>query len=109
LVQHQTGQQLGSPTPSPNSPHLYFNRLLWSDGAGDWDGLYRVDCLSGDVERLLGRSKPGGDWLSEIVGISGDGRRLIVVNQTNTGYHLSSLDIGKRTFSPLATLPAVFA
>src|SRR5512140_1585453 len=46
LVPHEEGHDVNDPTPSPTTPYVYFNRIIWKDWDGDrggnWDGMFRV-------------------------------------------------------------------
>ncbi|MFT3776204.1 MAG: hypothetical protein QM820_63480 [Minicystis sp.] len=87
LVPHEEGHDVDDPTPSPTTPHVYFNRMVWKDWegtrGGDWDGLFRVDCASRAVECLLSPAM-GSTRISRILGISGDGNRLHVIGASTT-------------------------
>ena len=120
LVPHEEGQDIEDPTPSPTTPHVYFNRLLWKDWDGDrggnWDGLYRVDCGSRAVECLLSPAMSPSTRISGILGISGDGTRLHVVgSSTKSGadrctvhYGVAELDLATLEMRPLTALRATF-
>jgi hypothetical protein len=120
LVPHEEGHDVNDPTPSPTTPYLYFNRIVWSDWDGDrggnWGGLFRVDCESRVVECLLSRTMSAGTDISGILGISGDGARLYVVgSSTESGtqrctvhYGVAELDLGTLEMRPLTALRATF-
>jgi hypothetical protein len=117
LVPHEEGHDIESLAPSPTTPHVYFNRFLHRDCDGSWggnpDGLYRVDCQSGTVECLL---SPSTNFISKILGISGDGASLYVVGSSSTpgtdsrriDYGVSELDLATLEMRPLTALRATF-
>lgn len=117
LVPHEEGHDIQDPTPSPTTPHVYFNRFLFRDfdgsRGGNWGGLYRVDCESGAVECLLSRSA---DFISKILGISGDGASLYVVGGAGAPeadgcrfhYGVAELDLETLEMRPLTALRAMF-
>jgi hypothetical protein len=117
LVPHEEGHDIQDPTPSPTTPQVYFNRFLYRDRegnwGGNWDGLYRVDCESRAVERLLSRSE---NFISNILGISGDGASLYVVGSAAASeadacriqYGVAELDLATLEMRPLTALRATF-
>ena len=117
LAPHEEAHDIESLTPSPTTPHVYFNRFIWKDWDGDWgrnpDGLYRVHCESGAVECLLSRSE---GFVSKILGISGDGASLYVVGSSTTpgtdgcriDYGVAELDLATLEMRPLTALQAMF-
>lgn len=126
LVPHEEGHDIESLTPSPTTPHVYFNRMIWRDWDGDWggtfDGLYRVDCESGAVECLASPSKNASALPSTILGISGDGASLYVVGgaagpveeveadtrRIQIHYGVAELDLATLEMRPLTALRAMF-
>jgi hypothetical protein len=118
LVPHEEGQDIEDPTPSPATPHVYFNRLHWKDWdgdrGGDWDGLYRVDCESRAIECVLSPAMNPTLRISGVLGISGDGARLYVVGSSpksganRVTFHDSvmELDLATLVMRPLAALRA---
>ena len=120
LVPHEEGYDINEPTPSPTTPHVYFNRLVWMDWDGEWganwDGLFRVDCESRAVECLLSPTASPSTRISRVLGISGDGTRLHVVgSSTKSGakgctvhYGVAALDLTTLEMRPLAALRATF-
>lgn len=120
LVPHEEGYDIEDPTPSPTTPHVYFNRIVWSDWEGTrggrWDGLFRVDCESRAVECLLSPATSPSTPISRILGINGDGTHLHVVGSSATSgadgctvhYGVADLDIATREMRPLTALRATF-
>lgn len=121
LVPHEEGHDIQDLAPSPTTPHVYFNRFLrsWCDGSwgGNWDGLYKVDCESRAVECLLSRSTNGSAFISNILGISGDGASLYVVGSAaamesadscRIQYGVAELDLATLEMRPLTALRATF-
>lgn len=109
LVPHVNGQDLDSLMPSPVSPHVYYNRMLYCGDGGDWSGLFRVHCTTRVVECLLDSSNSTSDWVAEIVGISSDGQRIFVMSGSDAGYFVSEFSLSTRALTHLVPLPAVFA
>jgi hypothetical protein len=121
LVPHEEGYDIEDPTPSPTTAHVYFNRLIWKDWDGDrggnWDGLFRVDCETRRVECLLSQAISPSTRISGILGISGDGARLYVVDSsmTKSGANrakahegVAELDLATLEMRPLTELRATF-
>jgi hypothetical protein len=121
LVPHEEGHDVDDPTPSPATPHVYFNRTVWGDWDGDrggnWDGMFRVDCETRSVECLLSPTMSPSTRISGILGISGDGTRLYVVgsstkqcgtNRCTVGYGVAELDLATLEMRPLTALQATF-
>jgi hypothetical protein len=116
LVPHEEGHDVNDPTPSPTTPYVYFNRIVWKDWegtpGGNWGGLFRVSCEGGGVECLLSPATNPTVQISSILGISGDGARLHVVgSSTSPGadgcaiqYGVAQLELatlGMRSLTPL--------
>ena len=120
LVPHGEGYDVNDPTPSPTTPHVYFNRLVWSDWdgerGGNWDGLFRVNCESRGVECLLSPTMSPSTRISNILGISGDGARLYVIGSSaksgadhaTVHYGVADLDLVTLEMRPLTALRATF-
>jgi hypothetical protein len=121
LVPHEEGHDVDDPTPSPTTPHVYFNRLVWRDWDGDrggnWDGMFRVDCETRSVECLLSPAISPSTRISGILGISGDGTRLYVVGSSTqksgtdrctVHYGVAELDLATLEMRPLTALRATF-
>jgi hypothetical protein len=120
LVPHEEGNDIDDPTPSPTTPHVYFNRMFVFDWAGtrgvNWDGLYRVDCETRSVEPLLSPTISPTISISRILGISGDGARLHVVGSSTASepdratvhYGVAELDLATLEMRSLTALRATF-
>jgi len=115
LVPHQDHVDDGDPTPCPVSPVMYFKRDIWTGAGGEWSGLYRVHLQSRRLTCILGEDSLAGGWISQILGVSGDGERLFVkvgsVLEVPTGparYGVAALDLKTMRIAPLADLPAGF-
>lgn len=117
LVPHHEGLDIADPIASPTQPFLYFNRVSRSGAVGNWDGLFRVECRSRVVERLLPLTPARGGFIGRVIGISGDGQRLLVTTTLpersheagHTIYAAASLDLSTLALTPLAELEATVA
>lgn len=117
LIPHQEGLDIRDPIASPTLPFLYFNRVSRSGAMGIWDGLFRVECRSRMVERLLPLTPARGGFIGRVIGISGDGHRLLVTTTLpershevgHTIYAAASLDLSTLALTPLAELEATVA
>jgi hypothetical protein len=116
LVPHADGLDIQDPLSCPVSPFVYFNRTIWKDRGGNWDGLYRVHCHTLEVERLVPSQVNRPTWISALLGITPDGSRLFVRTATQNpqpltstvAYAVATLDISSGIYTPLTDLPAVF-
>lgn len=105
LVEVAPDRSLEHAISSPVQPLVYYNQWKWDKVGGNWEGLFSVDLRTYANRLVLARSNDHGFWLPSIVGISGDGNMLTVVqglsDDSGSGaceYWLCELDILNATF-----------